>query len=660
MKTLLLPLVLALGALSAHAERAPRPPTLTDAGAAEARVIVKFKADATTLRARALSSTAGADGPAAVLGARAGALGTRLGVALKAGQGVSDRAQVVTAAGLSSAELAARLAADADVEYAEPDRRMTRLATTPNDPLFLSAAGAEGPAVGQWFLRAPNDSAVSAINAVGAWDRSQGGAAGSGVIVAVLDTGVRGEHPDLAGKLVAGYDMVSDMAIANDGNGRDSDPSDPGDWVTATEAATSTFRDCDVADSSWHGTQVAGIVGALTNNAVGVAGTGWNARVMPVRVLGKCYGNTSDIAAGIRWAAGLTVQGLPANPTPARVINLSLGGTGSCGTTYQQAINDAVAAGTVVVVAAGNSAGQAVGTPGNCSNVITVGALRHVGTKVGYSDVGPQVTLSAPGGNCVNIDDSGPCLYPIVTTLNAGTQGPGASIYSNGTTLPSVGTSFSSPQVAATVAMMLDLAPSLSADQVRRMLQASARAFPTSGVAADETGPITQCHAPTTGVQQLQCYCTTSTCGAGMLDAAGAVALAPSVAVITPVITAPAAATAGQTVTLSATATVEPAGRQVESVVWEIISGANIATLSSPTNAETVTLNPTGSGEVVVQATVTDTLGFTTTSTQTITVASSGSSSGGGGGGAASVAWLLALAAAGAGLARLQRRPARH
>lgn len=648
MKPLLLPLLLAFGALTAQAERAPRPTVLPADSGSTARVIVKFKPDATTLRTRALS--AGGEGTAGVLGARAGALGGRLGLALKAGHAVSDRAQVVSAEGLTGAQLAARLAADADVEYAEEDRRMTRLAT-PNDPLFLAATGAEGPVVGQWFLRAPAGEATAAINAVGAWDRSQGGPAGSGVIVAVLDTGVRGEHPDLAGKLVAGYDMVSDTAIANDGNGRDSDPSDPGDWVTSAEAATSTFRDCEVADSSWHGTQVAGIVGALTNNASGVAGAGWNARVLPVRVLGKCYGNTSDIAAGIRWAAGLPVQGIATNPNPARVINLSLGGSGSCGATYQQAIDEAVAAGSVVVVAAGNSAGQAVGTPGNCNNVITVGALRHVGTKVGYSDVGSQVALSAPGGNCVNVDDSGPCLYPIVTTLNAGTQAPAASIYSNGTTHPSVGTSFSSPQVAATVAMMLDAAPALTADQVRRMLQSSARAFPTSGVAADETGPITQCRAPSAGVQQLQCYCTTSTCGAGMLDAAAAVALAPSSAVITPVITSPTTTTAGESITLSAAATVEPAGRQVESVVWRIISGGDVATLAAPTNAETVSLNATGSGTVVVQATVTDSLGFTTSSTQTITVASSSSSSSGGGG-AVSLAWLLGLAAACAGLRR--------
>lgn len=655
MKPLLLPLLLAFGALTVQAERAPRPTVLPADGGSTARVIVKFKSDATTLRTRALA--AGGEGTAGVLGARASALGGRLGLALKAGHAVSDRAQVVTAEGLTGAQLAARLAADADVEYAEEDRRMTRLAT-PNDALFLAATGAEGPAVGQWFLRAPAGEATAAINAMGAWDRSQGGAAGNGVIVAVLDTGVRGEHPDLAGKLVPGYDMVSDTAIANDGNGRDSDPTDPGDWVTATEAATATFRDCDAADSSWHGTQVAGIIGALTNNGDGVAGTGWNARVLPVRVLGKCYGNTSDIAAGIRWAAGLPVQGISTNPNPARVINLSLGGAGSCGTTYQQAIDDAVAAGTVVVVAAGNSAGQAVGTPGNCNNVITVGALRHVGTKVGYSDVGPQVALSAPGGNCVNVDDSGPCLYPIVTTLNAGTQGPAASIYSNGTTHPSVGTSFSSPQVAATVAMMLDVAPRLTADQVRRMLRSSARAFPTGGVAADETGPITQCRAPSTGVQQLQCYCTTTTCGAGMLDAAAAVALAAEPPVITPVITAPVTATAGESISLSVAATVEPAGLQVESVVWEIVEGSTLATITGPSNAETVSVVPTGngSGTVVVRATITDSLGQTTTTTQTLTVTGNGGNGGGGGGGAASLAWLLGLALACAGLHRLSRR----
>jgi len=663
MKPLLLPLLLAVTTFASFAaEQAPRLAAVTSVDTG--RVIVKFKSDASTVRARALSASAASETAAQVLGERAGTLGSRVGLALKAGHAVGERAQVVTADGMTSAQLAARLAADSEVEYAEPDRRMTRLDTTPNDTYFQSGPAA-GPAVGQWFLRAPAGEAAAAINAVRAWDFSKGGAAGQGVVVAVLDTGVRTDHPDLANKLVAGYDMVSDTTISNDGNGRDSDPSDPGDWVSASEANTGSFSSCPQARSSWHGTQVAGIIGAETNNGAGVAGGGWNVRVQPVRVLGKCYGNESDIAAGIQWAAGISVAGVPANPTPAKVINLSLGGTGSCSRTYQDAINAAVARGVTVVVAAGNTAGHAVGAPGNCSNVITVGALRHVGTKVGYSDVGPEVTLSAPGGNCVNADNSGPCLYPILTTYNSGTTTPGTSTYSDGTTHPSVGTSFSAPQVAATAALMLDLQPGLSPAQVKAMLQRSARTFPSSGVAANDLGPIAQCRAPN-GIDQLECYCTTSTCGAGMLDAGAAVALAQQAqgAVATVAVSASTTApTAGQTVSLTAN-TSAPAERLPVTVAWSITQGGTLATLTA--SGATATLTPTGAGTVVVQAAVTDALGFTTTTSQTFTVAaatsggtdsgSSSSSGGGGGGGAMSLTWLALLAAATVALRRV--RPA--
>lgn len=644
MKPLLLPLLLAFATLSANAQSAE-----------QARVIVKFKSEASAVRARALAAGAGASATAQVLGERAGTLGGRVGWALSAGQAVGERTQVVTAEGLTSAELAAKLAADSDVEYAEPDRRMRAFAT-PNDTFFLSGDSA-GPAVGQWYLRNPatEGAAVAAINAVGAWDLSKAGAAGSGVIVAVLDTGVRAEHPDLAGKVLAGYDMVSDTGISNDGNGRDADASDPGDWVSASEANVGKFGGCDRADSSWHGTQVSGIIGALTDNASGMAGAGWNARVLPVRVLGKCYGMESDIAAGIRWAAGLAVDGVPTNTTPAKVINLSLGGTGSCSRTYQDAINAAVGAGVTVVVAAGNTAGHAVGAPGNCNNVITVAALRHVGTKVGYSDVGTQVTLSAPGGNCVNVDDTGPCEYPILTTLNAGTTVPGASIYSNGSTHPSVGTSFSSPQVAATAALMLASDPSLTPATVKTLLQRSARAFPTSGVAADTTGPIVQCRAPN-GIDQLQCYCTTTTCGAGMLDASAAVALAQTVD-ITPAIAVSAAPAAESTVSVSAAAATVAAGRTVASIAWTLVDGGGIVTaFTSGANATVATFVPTGAGTVVVRATVTDSLGYSASVDHTITVAaaSSGSSGGGGGGGGSvGAAWLGLLAL---GAAALRRR----
>lgn len=648
MKPLLMPILLAVFTLASHAERAPRPPVLTAPAPAEpARVIVKFKSDAATVRARALAATAGADAVALALGERASVLGGRVGVSLKAGQAVGERTQVVIADGLTSAQLAARLQADSDVEYAEPDRRMTRQAV-PIDPFFLSRDASVTPDVGQWFLRAPVDNLVSAINATRAWDTSKG----SGVVVAVLDTGVRADHPDLAGKLVKGYDMVADTDIANDGNGREDDASDPGDWVSSAEANTGKFSGCPQTDSSWHGTQVAGIVGAQTDNGVGVAGTGWNVTVQPVRVLGKCYGNESDIAAGILWAAGIPVAGTTTNATPAKVINLSLGGTGSCDRTYQDAINAAVAKGVTVVVAAGNSAGHAVGAPGNCLNVVTVGALRHVGTKVGYSDVGPQVTLSAPGGNCFN-DETGPCLYPIITTDNDGTTVPGASTYSDYRTHVSVGTSFSSPQVAATAALMLAKQAALTPSIVKAVLQQSARAFPTS-VPAGDTAPAGQCRAPN-GTDQLECYCTTSTCGAGMLDAGAAVALAAEGPVATIAVSASTAApTVGTAVTLTA-AVDAPAARQPLTTTWAVLDGGAVASLAS--NGSTATLSTTGAGTVVVQATVADALGFTTSTTQTITVsAETASSGGGGGGGALSFAWLALLAVASLALHRL--RPA--
>jgi serine protease len=165
--------------------------------------------------------------------------------------------------------------------------------------------------------------------------------------------------------------------------------------------------------SSWHGTQVAGIVAAQANNSVGIAGIGGATRMLPVRVLGKCGGFDSDIIAGMRWAAGLAVPGVPANPNPARVINLSLAGSGTCSDVYN-AIAEIRAAGTLIVAAAGNETSP-VEEPANCSGVLGVAGIRHTGTKVGYSSYGPEVGISAPAGNCVNTGAGQPCLFPFVT-----------------------------------------------------------------------------------------------------------------------------------------------------------------------------------------------------------------------------------------------------
>src|SRR5690606_32261732 len=182
-------------------------------------------------------------------------------------------------------------------------------------------------------------------------------ATGSGVVVAVLDTGST-SHSDLNANTIAGYDILNDATDDGDGNGRDSNPADPGDYYGGN-------------GSSWHGTHVAGTVAARTNNGVGVAGTAINTKIEQVRVLDRGCGYTSDIADGIIWASGGSVPGVPANPNPAEVINLSLGGQGSCGSTTQNAINGAVSRGTTVVVAAGNSNMNVSNfTPANCNNVI--------------------------------------------------------------------------------------------------------------------------------------------------------------------------------------------------------------------------------------------------------------------------------------------------
>jgi serine protease len=504
---------------NATAERQPpRPQPLSEDGGA-ARVIVKFKDGASVLRAHALAADALPQTQERALAARASTLGARHGLALRSGAAVGEHEQVLHGPqGMTSQALAEQLSADPDVAYAEPDRRMRRL-LVPNDTLF-NAGGAQGPAVGQWYLRAPAGEVVSSINAVSAWDTTTGSAS---VIVAVLDTGVRPDHPDLAGKLVAGYDFITDTTISNDGTGRDADPADPGDWVTADDKTRdpANFGNCAVSPSSWHGTLVSGIVGAATNNAVGMAGAGWDVRVMPLRVLGKCFGYTSDIQAAMRWAAGIAVPGVPANPNPAKVINLSLGGEpGACSTAWRNAVADVNARGVVVVAAAGNSAGREASAPANCPGAIGVAGLRHVGSKVGFSDIGPELTIAAPGGNCVN--DPGPCLYPILSTTDTGSFGPVGPSYTDSFDI-SVGTSFSSPLVAATAALMFSAKPDVTPAQVKAALQSSARPFPSSGLVNDTGVPLQACQAPGNS-DQLQCYCTTTTCGAGMLDAGGAVA----------------------------------------------------------------------------------------------------------------------------------------
>lgn len=621
---------------------------------ADARVIVAFKPDAAALRLQALSSSATKSG----LQRRADALTERAGVPLVTGMAVADRWQVVRAQGLDSETLAARLRQHPDLEWAVVDRRR-RASLVPNDPLFGVATRPSGPDAGQWYLRTPDATIRSAINAQAAWDRVTGLPS---IVVAVLDTGVWSSHLDLNGRVLPGIDTIVDTDVANDGDGPDRDASDPGDWITAEENASDAFKDCGVAPSSWHGTMVSSIIGATANDGIGMAGTAFGTRILPVRVLGKCGGYDSNIIAGMLWAAGLQSVAGSANPHPARVLNMSLGGAGNCEAAYADAVRRINAAGAVVVAAAGNSVGQAVGSPANCPGVIAVAGLRHAGSKVGFSDLGPEITIAAPGGNCINIDAGSPCLYPIVAAANSGARGPqaGGSIWTDSFNI-SVGTSFATPIVAGTVALMLSKRPTLQPADVTAALRASARPFPTSGAdnGVTDPTPVPVCVAPGPS-EQLQCYCTTSLCGAGMLDAAAAVA---AVSGLVPGIgQSPAVLEAGAVITLSAGSTQVPAGRSIAQYAWTLVDGGGIVSgFNSATNAALATLTPTAAGAFVVRLTVTDDLGVATSTELRIEVIAASPNAGGGGtpgpgestgGGATGWGWWAALWVAVAALRR--------
>ena len=348
-----------------------------------------------------------------------------------------------------SKQLQATAVAAGEIEYIEEDRLLQHFAV-PSDSRYPE----------QWHYFEAN----GGLNLPLAWDKSTG----EGVTVAVLDTGYR-PHVDLVNNILPGYDMISDTTIANDGNGRDSDASDPGDAARAGECGGG--QPAQNQSSSWHGTHVAGTIAAESNNGIGVSGVAWNARILPLRVLGKCGGYTSDIADAIIWAAGGSVPGAPANSYPAKVINMSLGGGGSCDNTTQAAINTARSRGSSVIVAAGNSNANAANySPASCSGVVTVAATNRSGGRAYYSNYGNVVEVAAPGGDVRSGASNG-----ILSTLNAGTAGPAADSYAW-----YQGTSMAAPHVAGVAALLYALEPQLTPDQLLAALQSSARPFPAS------------------------------------------------------------------------------------------------------------------------------------------------------------------------------------
>lgn len=330
--------------------------------------------------------------------------------------------------------------------YAELDQILTPQAV-PNDTRYSD----------QWHYF----EATAGINAPPAWDITTG----NGVTVAVIDTGYL-NHVDLNSKILPGYDFISDASMGNDGDGRDSDALDPGDWTVANEC----YSGSPASNSSWHGTHVAGTVAAESNNSQGVAGVAWNADILPVRVLGKCGGYTSDIADGIIWSSGGSVSGVPTNANPAEVLNLSLGGSGTCPSTTQSAINTARSNGSTVVVAAGNSNDNANNyTPASCSGVITVASVDRGGDRAYYSNYGSSVDLAAPGGETATPSNG------VLSTLNTGTTGPGSDSYSY-----YQGTSMAAPHVAGIAALMYAVNPSITPDEVESSLVSTSRSFPGS------------------------------------------------------------------------------------------------------------------------------------------------------------------------------------
>lgn len=349
-------------------------------------------------------------------------------------------------------ELAATLKKTPGVRFTEVDQWQHAFAV-PNDKLYSA----------QWHY--------PALNLPATWDITQGSA---NVVVADIDTGIV-PHPDLDPRVIAGIDMISDTTNAGDGSGRDDNPNDEG-------------GDLPNGGSSWHGSHTAGTIGAATNNTVGVAGVDWNCKLLPVRVLGTKGGALSDIAAGMAWATGQSVPGSRANSTPAKVVNMSLGGTSDASPTYQDVIDTANANGAVFVIAAGNNNQDAQRTiPCIQSGVICVGATRFTGKRASYSNFGAAVTVMAPGGE-VSEDANGDG-YPdgVLSTLRDKNNMASLEF--------SQGTSMATPHVTGVVALMKAVNPTLTFTQARA-------------------------HLTTTANPAFQC---TEGCGAGMVNAQAAV-----------------------------------------------------------------------------------------------------------------------------------------
>jgi serine protease len=582
------------------------------------RIIVKLRAPGSAAGVAAVNAVAPAAGESGAA-ARLSALAVRTGLSLEGYRSITEDLQVMhvagTGGGESAEELLARLRADPQVQYAELDQYRF-VHSVPNDTLYSE----------QWYLMPPTSPMPSAIDAQTAWTTTTGSA---GTVIADIDTGVRFDHPDLlsvssGGRLLPGYCFISDAVIANNSSCPGPDASDPGDWVTQADLSTPECVNAGVtltSVSSWHGTRVAGILAALSNNSTGIAGTTWSGKLLPVRAVGVCGGLDSDIITGMLWAAGIAVSGAPANTTPANVINLSLGGSGTCPQSYQDAVDQITARGVLIVASAGNESGP-MDAPANCAGVAGIVGLRQAGTKVGYSSLGPQAALGAPAGNCINTpSNTAPCIDSLVTTTNLGAQGPGVNDYTgeyycdqttgsyancpigaNQYRTYNLGTSFAAPQVAGIGALMRTVNAKLNSCQLIARLKEGALPYPQSSVGETTQPPLCPGADASTG----ECICTNDgqTCGAGMANAPGALAAAlrPIAAVAVP-----AAVSAAQVVQLKATGSAAVSGHTISTFGWSNAGGLDITIQNANTSTASVTLPSCGLATVVL--TVTDDAG---------------------------------------------------
>jgi serine protease len=367
-------------------------------------------------------------------------------------------------------ELAANLEATPGIRYATPDYPVDKHAYFPNDAYFQNGY--------QRDMANPLTTSYYGIDAPEAWDIT----AGSALVVAVVDTGVR-PHTEFASRLLDGYDFISDPSNSHDGLGRHASGLDPGNWRSADDCPGKAAQDSD-----WHGTHVTGIIAATGNNTQGIAGINWSATILPVRVLGTCGGDTSDILEAMVWAAGLPVPGIPDNTTPARVINMSLGGKGPCDAQYQLLVDEVLARGTFIAVSAGNdSADIEAQNPANCYGVSTVAATDPYGFLASYSNYSVYVDIAAPGGDQNRYGH----VLGIWSTLNTGTTVPEFSTYE-----AYQGTSSAAPHVSGVASLMLSVNPGLTPAQIKTIMADTSSYF----------APSSDCRG-------------TGACGAGIVNA---------------------------------------------------------------------------------------------------------------------------------------------